>query len=202
MKNQAKLYHVDDSEIIKEAKVIAEAKKDIKAFSYLYDKYFIQIFRYIYNRVENEEIASDICSQVFLKAMQNINKYEHRGLPYASFLYRIARNEINQESRKNKIQRISSAKQSDIEHVSEEIELTNALDYTPLIKMLNQLPEKDLELIEMKYFEKRSYREISEILNIKENNLKVKLHRIIQKMKKEISQTFVLLLFLVINFIR
>jgi RNA polymerase sigma-70 factor (ECF subfamily) len=45
------------------------------------------------------------------------------------------------------------------------------------------MKEKDLSLIEMRYFEKRSYREIGEIINVTENNAKVKTFRALQKLK-------------------
>lgn len=182
--NAANTYHVETEEIISEEKIIEESKTNINAFSFLYDKYYLKIFRFIYNRVESEEIASDICSQVFLKALQSIKQYENRGLPYGSYLYRIARNEINQKARKNKITKIVSLKSSDIENIAEEIEFFETDYKTKLIKLLETLNENDMELIEMKYFEKRSYKEISEILNKNENNLKVKVHRIIKGLKK------------------
>ena len=54
-------------------------------------------------------------------------------------------------------------------------------------KMLGILPmlaEEELALIEMRYFERRPFKEIGEILNITENNAKVKLYRILEKIKK------------------
>ena len=53
-----------------------------------------------------------------------------------------------------------------------------------LKKVLRQINEKDLMLIEMRYFEKRSYREIGEILSVTENNAKVKTFRALQRLKK------------------
>ena len=52
-----------------------------------------------------------------------------------------------------------------------------------LTHVLRKLKEKDLSLIEMRYFEKRSYREIGEIINVTENNAKVKTFRALQKLK-------------------
>mgnify|MGYP001562774496 FL=1 len=56
-----------------------------------------------------------------------------------------------------------------------------------LIKSLNGLTDGEVTLIEMKYFEKRSHKEISEILGITVANAKVKLHRVIKKMRKRIE---------------
>ena len=50
-----------------------------------------------------------------------------------------------------------------------------------------ELPEDELQLIEMRFFEKRSFKEIGEILEITENNAKVKTYRILEKLKKIIK---------------
>jgi RNA polymerase sigma-70 factor (ECF subfamily) len=56
-----------------------------------------------------------------------------------------------------------------------------------LMNEIDQLKETDLLLIEMHFFEKRSYKEISEILDIKEGNAKVKVHRIKERIRKRIN---------------
>lgn len=187
MNYSTNIYNITRDEIEADAIIITEAKNDIKAFTPLYDKYYIRIFRFIYNRVETENIAADLTSQVFFKAIKSISSYEERGLPYGSYLYRIARNEINMEARANKIKLFVNAKTSDIENIAEEIESSKEEKFSQLLSILETLDEPDLELIEMKYFEKRSYKEIAEILNEKETNLKVKVHRIIQKLKTRIN---------------
>ena len=53
-----------------------------------------------------------------------------------------------------------------------------------LIKVIAQLPENELQIIELRYFEKRSYKEIGEILDITENNAKVKAYRVVSKLRK------------------
>lgn len=180
-------YNISEEEIKIEFEIIEKSKKDINSFSVLYDKYYIKIFRFIFNRVETVEIAADLTSQVFLKAINSLKTYENRTLPYASFLYRIARNEINLESRKNKIEIVLNAKTSDLESIADEIDENKEENYLKLYELLNTLNKNELELIGMKYFEKRSYKEISEILNENETNLKVKVHRIIQKLKNRLN---------------
>ena len=181
-------YPVDIEALEKEAEAIEASKKDISAFSYIYDQHYINIFRFLHNRVDSEALAADLCSQTFLKAMNAIPKYENRGFPYGSYLYRIARNEINLWARQNKLQEISSAKTSDLEDIEDEITSEEIDIKADLIQLLEGLKASDLELIEMKYFEKRSYKEMAEILDVKENNLKVKVFRIIQSMKAKIEK--------------
>jgi RNA polymerase sigma-70 factor (ECF subfamily) len=60
------------------------------------------------------------------------------------------------------------------------------LPLEPMVQALDQLKESDLELIELRYFEKRPYREIADLLEITENNAKVKVHRILERIKRRL----------------
>jgi RNA polymerase sigma-70 factor (ECF subfamily) len=59
--------------------------------------------------------------------------------------------------------------------------------YEKVAKIISKLPEEDLQLIEMRFFEKRAFKEIGEILEITENNAKVKVYRVIDKLKKMVT---------------
>jgi len=179
------MYHHTEDRLLQELEWIKRAKEDPRSFEPLYNKYYEQIFRYIYQRMDDKEMAHDITSQVFLKAMNNIQKYEYRGVPFASWLYRIAKSELYQSFRDEKATRtvnVETVSLSDmIEEIEEDIsEESRAL----LLKAIAELSEDEVQMIEMRFFEKRSFKEIGDILEITENNAKVKAHRIIQKMKK------------------
>jgi RNA polymerase sigma-70 factor (ECF subfamily) len=55
-----------------------------------------------------------------------------------------------------------------------------------MIEVLNDLKPNDLELIEMRFFEKRPFKEIAEITGLTESNAKVKTYRILERLKKKI----------------
>lgn len=177
-------------EKISEEKLVLIAKQDIKNFKYLYNLYYERIFLFLLRRSENENIAQDLTQQTFVKAMVNIEKFEFRGFPFSSWLYRIGLNELNLHYRNNKKKRAISIDSDELPELSEElpVEANPSLTNENLIKAFNFLTEPEVTLVEMKYFEKRSHQEISEILGISVANAKVKLHRIIKKMKNKILQ--------------
>lgn len=178
-------YHKTREQLLDENAVVEAAKKDTAHFETLYNNYYEQIFRYIYQRIEDKETAFDLCSQVFLKAMTNLHKYEFRGVPFASWLYRIAQNEIYEALRQQKTTRVISIENRQAHDILDEIDSEHDEElYNLLLNLLPQLGEEDLEMVEMRFFEKRSFREIGEILGITENNAKVKGHRTIEKLKK------------------
>ena len=72
--------------------VCRAAKGDGKAFASLYEEYFDRIYRYLYLRLENQSDAEDLTQEVFIKALEAIRGYRWRGLPFASWLFRIAHN--------------------------------------------------------------------------------------------------------------
>ncbi|MBL4652782.1 MAG: sigma-70 family RNA polymerase sigma factor [Flavobacteriales bacterium] len=179
---------MNKEELNKELKAIELAKKDVNAFGYLYERYFKQIFLFILKRVSNKDLAGDLTSQVFLKALENLDKYEYRGFPFSSWLYRISINEVNQHYRKSsKHTEVEITENelgvilidAEIEKIGEQFEL--------LIEILNELSPEMTQLIDLRFFEKQSFREIGEIFGITEDNAKVKLYRVLRKMKKMVT---------------
>jgi len=179
------IYHHTEDRLMQELQWIKRAKDDPRGFEPLYNKYYEQIFRYIYQRMDDKEMAHDITSQVFLKAMNNIQKYEYRGVPFASWLYRIAKSELYQSFRDEKATRTVNVDTVNLSDMIDEMEENFSEESrTALLTAIQELGEDEVQMIELRYFEKRSFKEIGDILEITENNAKVKAHRVIQKMKK------------------
>ena len=142
----------------------------------------------MYARVDNKHLASDLVSQVFYKAMLNIENYTFKGVPFASWLYRIAFNEMNMQFRKDAKNRTVNIDSVQIESFFDELEEDDSKQHEQtLMKALSELSDERLSLIEMRFFEKRSFKEIAEITGITENNAKVKVYRTIDKIKKNFN---------------
>jgi RNA polymerase sigma-70 factor (ECF subfamily) len=181
-------YHHTDEQLRQELAMIDAARENPERFAPLYDKYYKAIFNYVYQRMESRERAFDVTADVFLKALTNLPKYEYRGVPFASWLYRIAHNEMMQFFRKEKDQRTVNADVSDIRALCDESETVFFEEYIPFIKkLILGLKPGELQLVEMRYFEKRPFKEIAEILELTETNAKVRMHRILDKLKKELK---------------
>ena len=160
------------------------AQKDLQLFSALYERYYAQILKFVYQRVTTKEDAYDITQQIFLQAMLSLHKYEIRGFPFSSWLYRIALNEMNQLFRKNKKQRGINLQEKHLKSIVEELgEPGDEERENAILAALTGLPQDDFELVEMRFFEARPFKEIAEILNVSEANAKMKLYRILEKIK-------------------
>ena len=176
------------SDLAIERQLIEAAKADPARFAPIYEKYFHQIYLFVFKRIRNEDLSGDITSRVFLKALLNITKYEDRGFPFSSWLYRIASNEINMFFRKSNKTVEVEIMECDVIVLMDEIKEKNDIDRQELvIEAINQLPLDQAELIELRFFEKMSFKEIGEIFNISEGNAKIKVYRILEKIKKIVN---------------
>jgi RNA polymerase sigma-70 factor (ECF subfamily) len=174
-------------DLLLESMKVEEAKKNPFKFEALYNVYYERIFRFIYQRVDEKAIAFDLAQQVFMKAMINLRNYHYKGLPFSSWLYRIAQNELNQLFRKNSSHRTINIDEADLKFVADEMKADSLEEYSKkLPDVIAELDGKDLQIVEMRFFEKRPFKEIGEILNITENYAKVKLYRVLDKMKESI----------------
>ena len=189
MLSQKSKYHQSEDLLQVENELVEAAKSDINAFAPLYEKYYKQVFLYIFQRLEDKEMAFDITSQAFLKAMTSLRKFQFKGVPFSSWLYRIAHNEMIQVFRDKKAQRVVNVKDVQMYELMDEAGGESYEEFLTLIlKLIQAMPDEDVLLIEMRFFEKRSFKEISEILNITETNAKVKMHRLMERIKKEVKE--------------
>lgn len=173
------------SQIQEEYRLVQAAQKEPRRFGVLYEKYYRQIFVFIYKRVDDEEQAADICSQVFLKAMTNLPKYKFKGVPFSAWLYRIAVNEVNQFFRKSQNKRSISMEKANIGDIIEEVEESDTEENIKyMLQAMQFLSPDDVQMIELRYFEKLPFRQVAEVYNITENNAKVRMYRILGRLKK------------------
>ena len=169
-----------------EEQMILRSQTDPEAFRPLYEKYFKRIFLFVIHRVEDKSRAADITSQVFLKALLHIKRFKFRGLPYSSWLFRIALNECNDYFRKSSRYRIVTIEDAAVDHLYEELTNTTREEdlRQQLPAILQKLSGEELQFIELRFFEQRPFKEVAEIMGITETYAKVKVYRILQKMKK------------------
>ncbi|MBN8653378.1 MAG: sigma-70 family RNA polymerase sigma factor [Cytophagales bacterium] len=173
-----------EDEIRKEEQVIERSKKDPRAFGELYEKYFDRIFNYIYRQTDDEELAGDLCSQTFVNALNNINRYEFRGFPFSAWLYKIAGNEVNKHYRKNKGNKIFSIEELKVRELVEQG--TDDWDeelITQLIRYMNELPTDMIQVLELRFFEDKDFKEIAFILDMTESGAKMRTYRALDKLR-------------------
>lgn len=179
-----------------EQNLVLRSKTDVQAFAELYEEYYPLILNYVIRRTGDINLSKDIVSNTFLKAMENIQGFQWRNVPFSAWLYRIANNEINQMYRDAKKQAISldGLQESygfEIESCELIEEILNAQieleerhqQFLFYQKKILELPIKYQEVISLRYFEDKSMKEIAEVLNKSEGTIKSLIHRGLKKLR-------------------
>jgi RNA polymerase sigma factor (sigma-70 family) len=109
------LQNINDAELIKRAQNRrGKPTAGAEAVGELYDRYQESVFRYIWSRVSNPQLAEDLTGDVFTRMVVNLPKYRYTGAPFKAWLYSIARNLVIDNYRK-----ASSRNQLPIEKAAE-----------------------------------------------------------------------------------
>lgn len=182
-------YRKKNKHPLNESEQIALAQKDQQHFGVLYETYFETIFRFVFKRLGGDEaVAGDLTQQTFLKAMINLHRYEDRGFPFSAWLFRIAQNEVNLYFRKEKQARDVEVSDHQLNAIFEEVIQSNSMsqaDQEQLIQLINALEPDQMDLIELRFFQEMSFREIACIYDISEANAKMKIYRLLEKIQKQ-----------------
>lgn len=148
-----------------------------------------QVYWYIYKKVENNVIAEDIASDVFMKLLSNPNILEERdtnGL--RAWLLTVARNSVIDHYRSSKVKKSVTVEpeifeifSSDDGEFLEEL-ITNERSRT-LIDAIEQLSNEEKELIYLRYRDNMPFEEIAQITGKTVGSVKMKVYRSIEKLK-------------------
>jgi RNA polymerase sigma factor, sigma-70 family len=178
-------YHRTQEEIREEYEIVQRAKQHPQFFAPLYEKYYEAIFIYINRRVDDEEISADITAQVFYKCLKSLPKYNFQGVPFSAWLFKITINEINQFFKQQQSRlRVVSLKEKHINILFEEMQHHDVKDKHEIVtKLLESLAPEEVQFLELRFFEDRSFKEIGFLLGLTEVNAKIKTYRILEKLK-------------------
>jgi len=176
------------SSLPNEKELIIAAQSNPGRFAPLYDHWYNPVFLFIFKRINDKEITADLSSQVFLKALLAIKKYKFTGAPFSSWLFRIAINEVNMYYRKNNKEATLALDENDLRKLAEDVgEEETEENFILLADAMNELPEEQSKLIELRFFDKNSFFDMSHILGMTEAGTKMKLYRVLEKLKNSIT---------------
>ncbi|KAB1159876.1 sigma-70 family RNA polymerase sigma factor [Tenacibaculum aiptasiae] len=156
-------------------------KGDTNAFSILVEKYKGMIFTLALKMLKSREEAEEISQDTFIKAFKNLNKFKGEA-KFSTWLYKIGYRACLDNLKKNKekyktgtIDEITINKIKSTEGILEGIERKERAEIINTCMM--SLPEDERSILWMFYFEELSLKEIIELTEFSESNVKVKLHR-------------------------
>ncbi|MDO8503337.1 MAG: RNA polymerase sigma factor [bacterium] len=161
-----------------------------KEFSKIYDQCINKIYRFIFLKVNSEEIAQDLCSETFLRGWASFNS-EEKIENCQAFLYTIARNLTTDYYReKGRTQFVSTDNLSIIDPelgIEERLALKSDLEQVKLV--LANLNEDYQNVIIWHYLDDLPIPEVAKMMDKSESTTRVTLHRALQALKNEISRS-------------
>ena len=152
----------------------------------LIQNYYDDIYRLCYYKTGNASISYDLTQETFLKLIKYIGNYRDKG-KFKSYLITIAMNVCNTYFDENKVELEEldgnqTYKGNDSNELSK-IEQKNSID-----KALRVLPEKQKEVIILKYYEDLKIKDISKILDEKVPTIKSRLKQGIEKLSRYLGK--------------
>lgn len=166
--------------------LIARAQEgDTEAFAKIYDIFFLPVYRYAAFRLP-AEVAEDTVADIFVKVWEKLYKYKvHRNVPFAAWLFRIARYTVIDVYRS----------QRGFEEVSEELEDPDPLSKADAAvkknellrivrKALGELPRRYREILLLLYVSELSHREVARVLHLTEGAVRILKFRALRKLEQ------------------
>lgn len=172
-----------------ERALIEAAQEDLSRFAELYELHFERVYAFIARRVRERSASEELTSHVFHQALANLGKFKWRGAPFASWLYRIARNSIADRAQRlvRESAHASSDQPSDIV-AAPEPDLEQIERVARVYQLVVKLPWDQRHVIRMRFAEEKSIREIAQQLSRSEGAIKQLQFRALQNLRARMSE--------------
>lgn len=167
-----------------ERRLVESAQKDPTRFAELYENNFARVYAYVSRRVNNREEAQDLTAEVFHQALANLGRFEWRGVPFAAWLIRIAANAI---ADRWKLAAREHGNPVPGELSSKEISPEEIEHRARLFRLVDTLPTEQRRVIEMRFAQEKSIREIAKEIGRTEGAVKQLQFRGLESLRSQLD---------------
>jgi RNA polymerase sigma-70 factor (ECF subfamily) len=177
---------------IKDDDLVLRAKTDSDALAELYELYYERIFRFCMHRLFYREIAEDVTSIVFLEVARKIRGFRGQtDQDFRNWVYTIAVNQTNAYIRKSLRRRRLLAKAADSLAGSPDNDGGSPkLDWPRLYAAIVKLKPQHQTIVTLRFFENLPFEQIAQILDITQSTARVTMHRVLNKLRKTLQNSF------------
>lgn len=173
------------------ARLIGRARRgDVAAFGRLYDEYADRVYAFVRFRTGSAHDAEDVTATVFLKAWESIGSYDHRGVPFSAWLFRIARNAAIDEYRKADRRPVPTEELPPSEDCADgpELRAIASADADRLRRAVGALTGDQGAVIALRYWSDLSTKETAAALGKNENAVKQLQHRAMKSLARILEE--------------
>jgi len=161
---------------------------DFEAFGELYGIYLDRIYRYVFYQLREKMVAEDLTEEIFLKAWRAIGSYKGKGQAFSSWLYRIAHNHVIDEFRSRRKQMVSLEAEMEIatEVAEPQQEMERGLTEQGMLRLISCLPQKQKQVIVLKFVEGLDNREIGQITGKSQGAIRISQMRALTALRQRL----------------
>ncbi len=163
-----------------------------KQFSKIYDQYIDKIYRFIFLKVNSQEIAEDLTAEVFTRSWDRFRNGRGKDIEnIQAFLYQVARNLVVDYYREKGRAKMVSAEEIWAPDSRVDLEKDAQLDFEmeQVRFALNKIPENYAEVVVWRHLDQLSVVEIAKILNKSEGAVRVTLHRALKELREKLEES-------------
>jgi RNA polymerase sigma-70 factor, ECF subfamily len=164
---------------LEDALILSAMTGSATALAAIYDTYARRIYRYFFSRVENAAEADDLTAQTFLKVIEALPRYRHRG-QFTAWIFQIARNNAMDYFRRGHDQPLS---EDGFDLPVMDGALDQVIDQQAIAGLrrhLRALNETERELLRLRFVVDLTYIEIATLLGRKEDAVRKAINRLIE----------------------
>ena len=170
---------------------------DVEAFGQIYDRYFDTVFRYIYFRVSRRDLAEDLTSETFLRALKRINSFTWQGRDFGAWLVTIARNLMADHFKSGRYRlEIATADVLDADKEDQgpegnpETAVVDKLTNQTLLEAVKELNEDQQECIVLRFLQGFSVAETARAMGKNEGAIKALQYRAVRTLGRLLPEGF------------
>jgi RNA polymerase sigma-70 factor, ECF subfamily len=174
-----------------EKRLLRSAQKDNgDAFAALYRANVQAIYRYIYYRVSDRQLAEDLTSDVFMRALRGLKRYEDRGKPFVAWLYRIAHDRVIDHRRR--VNRRATDVDIDDKPMPVRVDMDSGMMRKQAARALRsaiaQLTDDQQQVIILRFIEGYSLDDTAQAMDKKANAIKALQHRAVRALGRQLER--------------
>ena len=187
-------------------------KKNWHAADLLIERYYKEIYAYVFRQTGERELAMDLTQEIFILVLQKIDLYDEAKSGFRTWLYRIASNKVTDyyrsASHKRKMLEQPLIRESDenenqienlLEHQNQfewssnmtELNIEELIIRKELISQImlivTEYPVEWAKIFQKKCFEEMTFQEVAENLNLSVNTVKTRFYKMVRRIRQEVD---------------
>jgi RNA polymerase sigma-70 factor (ECF subfamily) len=166
---------------------------DSDAFGQLYDRYVDTVYRYLYYRVGNRQLAEDLTSETFLRALRRIGSVTWQGRDLGAWLVTIARNLTADHFKSSRFRlEVTTADMRDADQLADgpEREVLDALTNATLLQAVKRLNAEQQECIVLRFINGMSVTETAQAMGKNDGAIKALQYRAVRTLGRLLPEGF------------